>query len=383
MSRKYSKLTALNLRKLLAGQFLYENGLEYRKLKSGDGAWYGKTTINSKTIRELLGKDSEGFTLTKAEAALGQLVTEARNGRLKTAKQRRLTFAKAADDYLERLQQTDGKNLHSKKQHLRDHLKPFFKNMVLNQLASFDTERYRKHRSEQTIAKSDSKLVSPATINRELQTLRHMLNRAEEWGWVERAPKIRLVKEENRRNVYLTPTELRKVFEVAKTDDHPGIYLFMRLGAETGMRRSEILATRIENIDLINGTIYIPKAKAGPRYAHMTPSLTVFIQQHVEFIGSTSGFLFPADSKTGHWVEPKKPFARVIKNAGITDKPVTAHVLRHSFVSLLMQTQTEITAVATLSGHKSLEMVHRYTHQSDPWLKKAMERLDQHIANTN
>lgn len=382
MSRKFQKITAQNLRKVKPGESLFENGLEYRKLRNGDGAWYGKTTVNGKVIRELLGKDSEGYTQTRAAQDLGGLTAEARDGKLKSAKERRRTFEKAADDYLLRMEQGDGKNLTAKRQHLRDHLTPFFGETLLSQLSAFDTERYRKHRLAQDSLKKEGKKISPATVNRELQTLRHLLNKAEEWGWVERSPKVRLQKENNARTVYLTPEELQRVFKAAKADPQPYIYLFMRIGAETGMRRSEILSIRVENINLQNGTIFIPKAKAGARYAHMTPSLTECLREHIQTGGLTSGFLFPANSKTGHWVEPKKPFARVIEKAGLTSKKVTAHVLRHSFASLLMQSQTEITAVATLTGHKSLEMVNRYAHQDAPWLKQAMQRLDDYIGGT-
>ena len=38
--------------------------------------------------------------------------------------------------------------------------------------------------------------VSPATVNRELALLRHLLRLAEEWGYIARAPKIRMLRED-------------------------------------------------------------------------------------------------------------------------------------------------------------------------------------------
>jgi hypothetical protein len=71
----------------------------------------------------------------------------------------------------------------------------------------------------------------PATVNRELATLSHLLNKAVEWGWIERPPaKVRKLKEDNARIVYLTAAQAESLLEAAKTDQNRQIYLFILIG---------------------------------------------------------------------------------------------------------------------------------------------------------
>jgi hypothetical protein len=196
---KFTRLTEHSIKKLTVSQSLHEHGLEAKRLSSGDIAFYSKVMVQGRLIRELLGRQSEGFTLTMARNRVGELAAAARQGQLKTPKQRRLTFEKAAQDYLVAMEDSGGKNIKAKRQHLRDHLIPFFKNTLLSQISSFDAERYRKYRLEQHSLKHANKPITLATANRELATLRHLLNFAEEAQWVDRAPRIRMTKENNRR----------------------------------------------------------------------------------------------------------------------------------------------------------------------------------------
>src|SRR5262249_58182424 len=54
--------------------------------------------------------------------------------------------------------------------------------------------------------------VSPATVNRTLEVLRAILRRAvEDWEWLERAPKVRMLKEPKRRVRYLTHEKAQKL----------------------------------------------------------------------------------------------------------------------------------------------------------------------------
>ncbi|HUB13939.1 MAG TPA: hypothetical protein VMB34_18465, partial [Acetobacteraceae bacterium] len=97
----------------------------------------------------------------------------------------------------------------------------------------------------------------PATINRELATLSHLLNKAVEWGWTERQPaKIRKLKEDNGRIVYLSEVQAAALLEGARSDQNRQIYPVILIGLRTGMRKSEILAIRREHVNLDARLIY-------------------------------------------------------------------------------------------------------------------------------
>jgi len=61
----------------------------------------------------------------------------------------------------------------------RGHLVEFFGTMRLDAIAQFTIKKYRKRRLDER--------ASAAMVNRELATLSHLLSKAVEWGWIDRA----------------------------------------------------------------------------------------------------------------------------------------------------------------------------------------------------
>lgn len=92
------------------------------------------------------------------------------------------------------------------------------------------------------------KALSPASVNRELACLKHMLNKAVKWGMLESKParKVRLLRENNQRLRYLTKEEIQKLHD--SRDNHLKPILLTALF--TGMRKSEILKLKWEDIDI-------------------------------------------------------------------------------------------------------------------------------------
>ena len=55
---------------------------------------------------------------------------------------------------------------------------------------------------------------------------------------------------------------------------------------------------------------------------------------------------------------------------------VTPHVLRHSFAKQVLDTGTDLVAVAKLLGHERLDTTARYTQPTERDLERAVERLE-------
>jgi integrase len=297
-----------------------------------------------------------------------------------------LTVATASPLYLDRLQQEGGKEIARKRQRLDQAIVPFFGNVQLSDITGFDVERYKKHRLAQPIqsrkkwAPGDTVTTNrPATVNRELAVLSHMINKAVEWGWIERSPaKIRKLKEENGRIVYLTATQAARLLEAAARDQNRHIYPFILIGLRTGMRKSEILSIRREHIALDARSIYIPGAKAGPRTQPISEELASFIQGYLESLPKGTPWLFPSvGARHGHTVDIRKAFVRVVTAAGLDPKQVVRHTLRHTAITHLVQAGVDLPTVKRISGHRTMAMVERYAHQSGSHISQAMEKLDE------
>ena len=372
MALKFQKLTRTNIRKIQSGEKLHEHGISFERLANGDGRYTVNIMVDGVRVHRVIGKESEGVTRKQAEDYIEQARTDARKGRLNLPKGRKvaLGFREAADKYLARLEKEGGKDLYMKKFRFDGHLKPFFKDRSIAKVASFDIERYKRCRKDEN--------AMPGTINRELSALSHLYTKAVEWRWIDYKPCIiKKFKEDKGRIVYLTSEQIERLLEVAQQDQNEHVYPFIAIGLETSMRKMEILSIRLEHIDTSRRVIYIPQAKGGAREQPITKRLAEFLTEYVKNVGPGQEWLFPSPkSRTGHTVAIEKPFRRVVRNAGLDEKEVVRHTLRHTAITHLVQAGVDLPTVQRISGHKSFDMVVRYSHQNGKHIDSAMDKLE-------
>jgi integrase len=388
------------MRKLAAGERITEQGITFERQPDGDGVFTVNVMADGHRIHRVVGRESDGTTRTQAEEFIAKVKSDAKHDRLALPKGRKvaLSFRDAAKKYLEKLDEEGGKDLIAKRQRLDLHLVPFFGAIPLSKIDSFGVERFKKHRlSEPTLrggdrvsekAKigarkpaSEERKASPGSVNRELACLSHLMNKAVEWGWISTRPaKIKRLQEGSGRIVYLTVEQMGRLVECAKADDNPSVYPFIVIGLSTGMRAGEILSIQRTNVDVDRCMIYIPKAKAGAREQPITEDLAAFLREHIENYAPGSVWLFPsASSKSGHMVEIRKPYRRVVKAAGLDPDEIIRHTLRHSAITHLVQSGVDLMTVRRISGHKTLAMVERYAHANGAHIADAMETLQRRL----
>jgi len=371
MALKFKNLDRLTIRKLQPGQRLAEHGITFERLPNGDGRYTVNIMVDGQRVHRVIGKGSDGVTRHQAEDFIEKTRTDARQGRLNLPKGRKMVlgFEKAAAGYLVKLEQEGGKNIEKKSQHLRDHLAPFFGDNPLSKVSTFDVDRYKRARVEAGAALG--------TVNRELATLSHLFTKAVEWKWIDHKPAIiKRLKEDKGRITYLVADQAAHLLEAAKHDQCWQVYPFIVIALETAMRRMEILSIRLEHIDLGKQVIYIPQAKAGAREQPITEHLAGFLKGYVDAAEPGQVWLFPASSASGHAVSIEKAFRRVVAAAGLDPKAVVRHTLRHTAITQLVQAGVDLPTVQRISGHKTLQMVVRYSHQSGEHIRAAMTKLE-------
>lgn len=392
MPLRFATLTRPNARKLEAGQKLTEHGITLERLPSGDGVYSVNIMVDGIRIHRRIGTEATGTTREQCEQFIEQARADARAGRLNLPQGRKvaLGFAKAVETYLERLDQEGGKDIPKKTERFNLHLTPFFKETPLAKISSFDVERYKKQRlSEQSTKGGDrvsqnaagaggrSDSVAPGTINLELAALSHLLTKAVEWGWIAHKPALKKFKLDNARTHYLTAEQIGTLLAAARGDANEYIYPFIVIGLETSMRRMEILSIRLEHIDIARRLIYVPEAKAGAREQPITGHLAEFLKGYLEAAAPGQEWLFPSQiSKTGHVVSIEKPFHRVVVAAGLDPGQVLRHTLRHTAITHLVQAGIDLPTVQRISGHKTLSMVARYSHQNGTHIREALDKLE-------
>ncbi|MDQ4146258.1 MAG: tyrosine-type recombinase/integrase [Pseudomonadota bacterium] len=76
-------------------------------------------------------------------------------------------------------------------------------------------------------------------------------------------------------------------------------------------------------------------------------------------------------------------FRRVVVAAGLDAKQVVRHTLRHTAITHLVQAGVDLPTVQRISGHKTLQMVVRYSHQNGEHIQAAMDKLDRRYRSTS
>ena len=379
MAKQFQKLTRNQIRSLAVGKKISELGIEYTRLADGDGRFTVNIMVDGKRIHRVVGKESEGVTRQQAHDLITQLRSKAREKRLQLPKGRKLAmgFEEAAKLYLLRLKEENGKDLYKKNQRLQKNIIPFFKDSPLSEVNTSGIERYKQYRCDEN--------AKPSTINRELAVISHLLNKALDWQWIEAKPcNIKKLRENNGRIKYLTLAQLETVLTCAKSHSNPHIYAFIKVAIGTSMRLMEILSTQIHHIDINRRVIYIPKAKAGAREQPMTSELADFLSEYLTPERQKSQWLFPSKrSKAGHVINVEHAFRSVIKDAGLDPNEVVRHTLRHTVITHLVQSGVDLPTVQRISGHKTLQMVARYSHQNGEHIQAAMDVLEKRYSSVS
>jgi integrase len=182
---------------------------------------------------------------------------------------------------------------------------------------------------------------------------------------------------------YLTVEQANRLLECARQDRSAQVYPFILIALETSMRMMEILSIRREHVDVHRNTIYIPKAKSGARQQPITSNLVEFLPSYIDSLPEGCPWLFPsALSESGHTMDIRKSYGRVVEAAELDSKIVLRHTLRHTAITHLVQSGVDLPTVARISGHKTLEMVARYAHNNGEHIQAAMDKLENRYKKT-
>lgn len=236
--------------------------------------------------------------------------------------------------------------------------------------------------SELTIEKHKARRVGegkePGTINRELVTIKHFLNRCVDWGWIEKRPRITLLEEPPPRARWLTDSE-RNVLAAALAE--PQRASFRRVCSAallSGQRLGKIVALPKADVDLAAQQLTIRATRKGgkTRTTHQ-PISTKLAAVLAEAMADSEGAHVFAAQRGG---EPytrngaSSFFARICSEAGISD--LHFHDLRHDFATRLRRGGVDLDALQELLGHASMAMTQRYAHIGRAELQAAVERVD-------
>lgn len=277
-----------------------------------------------------------------------------------------ISFKKLVSEYLK---WCDDNHVRSDRDHTAcKHLLEFFKSYKASKINLWLVEKYKKQRKE--LGKT------ARTINIELATLRHMYNKSIEFNLLTQNPikGIKLLKQEFKDIRVLGENEFQRLYNAASEQFRP-VLLFAYF---TGCRKSEIRLLKWDNANIEDGYVLITKTK---NYEERTIYLNDILKDKLKNlkVSSNSAYVFTYKNKPyksrSAW---RNSWDMALKKSGV--KKCTFHDLRHSFVSnLIVNEGVDFETVMSLSGHKSLSMLKRYTHTNKKAKQEAVKKLEKYM----
>ena len=303
---------------------------------------------------------------TKAEAEAWAKVTESEMVRgvfVSRHEAENTTLSEALDRYL--LEISVLKKSHRTEKIYAGTWKKAFGLRSLASFSSTDIAKYRDNRLKE---------VSENMVRLELALLSHLFTIAiKEWGMtglVNPVMQIRKPKLPKGRDRRLLPGELNRIVDASGSPVLPDI---VRLALETGMRQAEIAGMTWDMVDLKKRTVTLLETKNGEKRIVPLSSEAVRILERIprridglvwEFesrgMGITQAFRRAVARARAAYEKESEEKGTNPDPAFLVD--LTFHDLRHEATSRFFEKGLNPMQVSAITGHKTLQMLKRYTH---------------------
>jgi integrase len=341
-------------------RFTYADGSAYRRRV--------KAPVESKSAAKRWGEALERELLSRPSPAEQQRQEEKRK-EVPTLRQ----FAPRTIAQHARANRQKASTIYAKERIFENHLYPAFGDERLDRITD---ERVQQ-------LKADLSGKAPKTVNNVLTVLGKALRLAVKWKVIAAMPcTIELLKVSNLVPEFYEFADYRRLVASARAFD-PRALLVVLLGGDAGLRASEMMGLRGEDVDTRRGQLVIERAvwrdvvdspKSGRgRIIPMTDALAEafgkvrLVRGAAVLLRDDGGGVRRRD--LGRWLRTAQRRASV----KVTEGP---HILRHTFCSHLAMRGAPAKAIQELAGHSNLTTTYRYMHLSPAAREGAIRLLN-------
>jgi integrase len=247
----------------------------------------------------------------------------------------------------------------------RLHVPNSLKQKPLNDVSQTDIEKLKTH-----IGKRKKR-----TANKVVVLISAIMSKSGRWAdnpgrGVERF-------EERVRTRRLAPAELTRLWEALEAEDGSLWSDFFRILIETGARRAALCAMRWQDIDLTVATWMVPAIWSKNKRELAVPLTTEagrVLLHRLSAVTAPSRWVWHSEkSKTGHVVNPEKPWRNFLKTAGITEH-CSLHDVRRTLGSHLSRSGAALPIISKALGHVSAQSARAYIHLDVEPARTAIEK---------
>lgn len=218
---------------------------------------------------------------------------------------------------------------------------------------------------------------SPATVNRYLAALSHVLKTAcREWHWIQVSPMSQVSRREEPqgRVRFLSDDERKALLQACRESRNPDLYTLVVLALSTGARSGELRNLTWRDVDTTRKVITLHETKNKDRRVLPLygPALEL-LEARKKVRRIDTALVFPGRKK-GRPADFREAFESAVARAGLED--FRFHDLRHTAASYLAMNGATLAEIAAVLGHRTLAMVKRYSHLSEQHTAAVVERMN-------
>lgn len=244
----------------------------------------------------------------------------------------------------------------------------FFGKRRVAELTGQDAEGFKVERS---------KVAKPATVNRELGNLKHIMKKAVEWGFLGAPPfgGVKMMHVPGGQDRILTPDEEIKLLAACGKVRAPYLRPIVVLALHSGMRKGEILSLKWTQVDLVNRTVHVIEGKtdSSRRFIPVNDTLHMLFSDLKR--KRKTQLVFPSPRvPCREMLDHKRGFQRAVALAGIPH--IRFHDCRHTFATRLLRAGVDLVTVQKLLGHSKITTTARYAHSLFDAKMEAVMRLE-------
>jgi len=224
-----------------------------------------------------------------------------------------------------------------------------------------------------------SRRLKPDTVRQYMDTVSAVLTvGVNELAWLSEHPmrgrRVRKPPASRGRVRFLSPEEQERLLQACRVSHKPGLYPLVVLALTTGARRGELLSLPWQAVDLERGWLRLEHTKNKEPRAVPVPTVALVVLREWRVEVAEAAMVFPSTSRAPWPMEYAWQVALLRSGLAGTFR---FHDLRHTAASYLAMSGASLIEIAEILGHKSLQMVRRYSHFTQAHTQGVVERMAQ------
>lgn len=236
-------------------------------------------------------------------------------------------------------------------------------------------EQANRHQLREWVVEMVAKKLRPVSVNRKIASAKAYYKFLKKKNLIEQDPSLllRSLKKPGTIPAFVDEAGMELLFDsIGFEDSEAGRrdQLVIEILYGTGMRLSELIGLKAEDVDLAGRTLKVLGKRSKERIIPITTGLTKLIETYLSNRNITSGTLLVTDKGEALYPVFVQRLVKKYLGAVTSLDQKSPHLLRHTYATHLLNRGADLNAIKELLGHSSLAATQIYTHNAIEELKR-------------